>query len=255
MLSSIWTRAALSSNTHRAAGSCWRVVEAQHHVSTAKLTDSAEHQIRLEELLEQTKPPVPEECRHLHWLLYTPFRYGAPYPRGSRFRRAGFTEGVFYAAEAPETAIAELAFHRLLFFAESPATPWPANAGEYTAFAADYLTARAADLTLAPLNADLAVWTELIDYDGCQTLADVARRTDVELIRYQSVRDPRGGLNLAILTCRVFAKAEVSAYETWRIQLSSTGARAIREFPKSVVDFNRRTFAADPRIAALKWDR
>jgi hypothetical protein len=255
MSSSTWTPAGLSSSAHRASGSCWRVVEAQHHVSTAKLTDDAEEQIRLEELLEQTKPPVPEECRHLHWLLYTPFRYGAPYPKGSRFRRAGFTQGVFYAAEAPETAIAELAFHRILFFAESPSTPWPANAGEYTAFSADYLTARATDLTLAPLNTDRAVWTNLEDYDGCQALADLARRADVELIRYESVRDPRRGLNLAILTCRVFTKAEAAAYQTWRIHLSSTGARAIREFPKSVLDFDQGAFAADPRITVMKWVR
>ena len=42
-------------------------------------------------------------------------------------------------SEHPHTAIAELCFHRLLFFAELPDTPWPGNAGEYTAFAA-YLT-------------------------------------------------------------------------------------------------------------------
>ena len=42
----------------------------------------------------------------------------APYPIGSRFRRAGRTAGVFYAAESPETAVAEMAFYRLLFFAE-----------------------------------------------------------------------------------------------------------------------------------------
>jgi hypothetical protein len=229
------------------------VVEAQHHVSTAKLSDSAEEQIRLEELLEQTKPPVPEECRH--WLLYTPFRYGAPYPKGSRFRRAGFTPGIFYAAEVPETAIAELAFHRILFFAHSPSTPWPSNAAECTAFAADYLTARATDLTLAPLNADRTAWTNLEDYEACQALADVARRADVELIRYESVRDPRRGLNLAIFTCRTFTKPEAAAYQTWRIQLSSTGARAIREFPKSVLDFDQGAFAADRRITAMKWAR
>ena len=42
----------------------------------------------LESLIEETKPALPPECRHLHYLLATPFRYGS-YPRGSRFRRAG----------------------------------------------------------------------------------------------------------------------------------------------------------------------
>jgi hypothetical protein len=44
------------------------------------------------------------------------------------------TEGVFYAAEEASAAVAETAFHRLLFFAESPATPWPQNASQFTAF-------------------------------------------------------------------------------------------------------------------------
>ena len=63
---------------------------------------------------------MPPECRHLHYLLATPFRYGSPYPRGSRFRRAGLTPGVYYASGTAGTAIAETAFYRLLFFAEFP---------------------------------------------------------------------------------------------------------------------------------------
>src|SRR5690606_19971163 len=98
MSSSIWTRDALSFEAAPARGTCWRIVEAQHHVSTAKLTDSAEEQMRLEELIEGSKPPIPEGCRGLHYLLFTPFRYGAAYPRGSRFRRAGMTPGVYYAS-------------------------------------------------------------------------------------------------------------------------------------------------------------
>ena len=103
------------------------MVEAQHRVSTMKLVDSLEEQELLETLLETSKPPFPPACRHLDWLLATPFRYGAFYPTGSRFRRAGMTPGVFYAAEGLATAVAEMAFYRLLFFADSPATPWPVN--------------------------------------------------------------------------------------------------------------------------------
>src|SRR5262245_30655111 len=125
------------------AGRCWRAVEAQHHVSTAKLTDTAAEQARLEQLIEEAKPAVPEDCRHLHFLLATPFRYGAPYPSGSRFRRAGLTLGIFYGSELSNTAITELTFHRLLFFAESPDTPWPTITGEYTAFEVEYATGRA----------------------------------------------------------------------------------------------------------------
>ena len=75
------------------AGVCWRAVEAQHRVSTMKLVDTLAEQSALESLIDATKPPVPPDCRHLHYLLATPFRYGAPYPTGSRFRRAGADAG------------------------------------------------------------------------------------------------------------------------------------------------------------------
>ena len=105
-----------------------------------KIVDTLAEQSLLEDLLERTKPPVPAECRELHYLLSTPFRYGAPYPAGSRFRRAGFTPGVFYGSGAPATAVGEMAFHRLLFYADSPATPWPRGAGEYTVFSVRFRT-------------------------------------------------------------------------------------------------------------------
>ncbi len=98
-------------------------------------------------------------------------------------------------------------------------------------------------------------WTRLTSYDACQAIADVARAASAEIIRYQSVRDPRRGLNLAILTCRVFTSEDPSAYQTWRLHLSRSGARAIREFPKLIIDFNRKAFAVDPRIAEMEWDR
>ena len=118
MSSSTSTPAELSSDARALAGICWRVIEAQHHVSTLKLVDSVAEQETLEDLIERTKPPLPPECRDLNYLLSTPFRYGAVYPKGSRFRRAGMTAGVFYASETPQTAVAEMTFYRLLFFAE-----------------------------------------------------------------------------------------------------------------------------------------
>ena len=40
MSSPIWTRVALSSEFRRFDSACWRLVEAQHRVSTLKLTDT-----------------------------------------------------------------------------------------------------------------------------------------------------------------------------------------------------------------------
>lgn len=255
MSSSTWTLGALSSEARPLSGAGWRLVEAQHKVSTLKLVDTVEEQALLEELVEETKPALPAECAGLHYLLATPFRYGAVYPAGSRFRRAGQTEGVFYAAEAPATAVAEIVFYRLLFFAESPATPWPANAAEYTAFSAAWATRKAIDLTKGKLAHDHAQWTHLTDYAACQALADSARAARVEVIRYRSVRDPGGGHNLALLTARAFARKKPVGQQTWHIRLSDAGAQALCEQPKAGITFDRTTFAADPRIARLHWQR
>jgi len=254
MSSNTWTPDALGSNTTTLRGRCWRVVEAQSKVSTMKLTDTLEEQTALERMIEETKSVVPEECRHLEYLLLTPFRY-FPYPFNSRFRRAGSPDGVFYAAETNETAIAEAAFYRLLFYAESPDTPWPTNPGEYTAFAVEVFTARAIDLTRTPLSAERPSWAHLTDYTACLNFADVARAAAIDAIRYASVRDPLSRPNVALLTCRAFSESTVMERQTWHLHLSSSGVRAICESPPVTIPFGQNTFSADPRIAPLRWVR
>jgi hypothetical protein len=254
MSSNIWTADALASSAVALRVRCWRVVEAQSQISTMKLTDTVEEQIALEHLIEETKAKVPEECRHLGYLLLTPFRY-VPYPFSSRFRRAASPNGVFYASESHDTAIAEAAFYRLLFYAESPDTPWPANPSEYTAFAVDVATTKAADLTRPPLVKDRASWTQLADYSACLDLADTARAASLEAIRYESVRDPRSGANIAVLTCRAFASKDVVGRQTWHLHLGRGGIRAACEAPAQTIPFSADAFTADPRLPSMRWDR
>ena len=128
-----WTPAALSRERRRFAAACWRVVESQHRVSTMKLVDTvAEQELSRSSWKKRSRPFRPTAAGSTTCSSRRSAT-DAPYPNGSRFRRAGFSAGVFYASETAATALAEMAFHRLLFFADSPDTPWPANAGEYTA--------------------------------------------------------------------------------------------------------------------------
>ena len=71
------TYAELSSELRQYERRCWRLVEAQHQVSTLKWVDTMEAQSALEDLIEETKPAIPIECRHLDHLLSAAFRYGA----------------------------------------------------------------------------------------------------------------------------------------------------------------------------------
>lgn len=250
MSSPIWTPDALSSEAIPFSGDVWRLVEAQHQVSTMKLVDTSDEQALLEQVLEATKPALPPEARHLDYLLATPFRYGAVYPHGSRFRRAGRTPGVFYAALTQATAVAEMAFYRLLFFTESPQTPLPVNPADYTAFAARISTTRAVDLTRPPLSDNRQAWEDPTDYGACQTLAETARAAVLDAILYRSVRDPQRGTNIALLSPEAFAHREPVARQSWRIHWSGRHVQAICEFPRQRLGFSLEDFASDPRIAA-----
>ena len=230
----------------------WRLVEAQHRVSTLKLTDTLDEQALLETLLDETKPMLPPECAGLDYLLAAPFRYG-PYPYGSRFRRAGRTDGVFYASEKVETAVAELAFYRLLFYAESPQTPFPDAPTDYSAFSVPVRTSHALDVS-GPQFAASAL-QRLNDYAASQALADQARTEGFEVIRYRSVRDPTRGMNAAVLTPRAFAAKKPKAFATWRIKVGRSGVIALGDFTGSRLWFDRNAFAADPRLDGFNWQR
>jgi len=242
----MWTPAELSSSATPYGGEIWRMVESQSRASTLKLTDTLEEQALLEEMIEEVKPPFPKSCDGLHYLLKTPFRY-APYPHGSRFRRAGQSEGVFYAARRIETAVAELAFYRLLFFRESPGTRLPARPVEHTAFSVR-AKGSAVDLTTPPLDRDRARWEDYTDYTACQDLADQARQGRVEILIYRSVRDPGGGDNVALLTPKAFVDRTYRRQETWQLFVRPRAVQAIREFPPAALEFAIADFAGDPRV-------
>jgi hypothetical protein len=156
------------------------MVESQSRVATLKLVDTLDEQALLEAELKAANLLSVGVCRPDYLLGNTvPLR---PYPRGSRFRRAWQTEGCFYAAERVETTVAEEAFYRLLFFLDAPTARRPANPQERTAFRVPAGTGLAIDLTVPPLDRDMALWQHLTDYDPCQALADAARAAGVEAI-------------------------------------------------------------------------
>jgi len=224
----------------------FRIVEAQHRVSTLKLADSLGEQELLEQIVEGTKPPIPEPCRGLHYLLLTPFRY--PPRFDSRFRKAGSEDGVFYASETPETAVAELSFYRLLFFSESPDTPLPTNPGDYTCFEVHLKSRAALDMTRKPFGDTPDLWSRIQDYSPCHALADTARKAGTEVISYLSVRDPSKGRNFAVLSCTAFARKDPVSIQTWRIQLRLDGALATCEAPRLSLKFDLAGFLRDTRL-------
>ena len=197
MSSITWTPAAVASELSRWQGALWRAVEAQHRVATSRLVDTLQEQALLEQLLDHAKPAAPPSPRH--YLLTTPFRYPAPFPGGSRYRRAT-DPGVFYGADERRTACAELGYWRWRFLLDTPALPRLEPLPQ-TLFQAQ-VDAPAIDLTAPPLASDAPLWRSPTDYSACQQLAGVAREAGAGLIRYASVRDPQQGLCGAVLSLK-----------------------------------------------------
>ena len=224
----MWTATALASETYHARGGIWRVVEHQHTASTRKLVGTYAEQELLESMLEASKPPFPPGTEHLHYLLKTPFRYYPPYPHGSRFRRAGLSEGVFYASIEKRTAMAEMAYFRLRFFQDAPGCKIPTQEHKLTAFTVTYQTEREINLQRAPLNKDHALWTDTADYQATQDLADEARKSGIDSIRYMSPRDPEQGSNIALLRFSAFVGREPEQQQTWYMHFSEVEVLATR---------------------------
>jgi hypothetical protein len=216
-----WTPRALASEARRYAQTLWRVVEAQHTASTMRLTDSLEEQALLEAVLEESKPALPDAVRRLHYLLATPYRY-RPH-LGSRFR-AGLEPGVWYGAEALRTALAEKSYWRLRFLLDSPCTP-DLKPVPHTAFQAAVRSRAALDLMRAPFVRERTVWTHRSDYRSTQAFAAVAREAHIQLIRYESVRDPEHAACVAVLDPVAFGRGPPHGLETWFVAAARSRVR------------------------------
>lgn len=234
----MWTPTALASEARSYKAEVWRVVEAQHRISTNRLADSLADQARLEALAEAAKPDLPASAHNLHYLLASPFRYG--HGTASRFRRANERPGIFYASEAEATAIAETANWRLRFFLRSPGFMPPATTSEHTSFTAAVASTQALDLTREPFAAEHAQWTDPSDYSACQDLAAAARGAGIALIRSISVRDPEGRCNVAVLDPAAFAAAQPTIRRSWHFRFEGGRLTALAAFPGE----ERFTFAA-----------
>ena len=54
---------------------------------------------------------------------------------------------------------------------------------------------------------------------------------------------------------RPYAGPQPVERQTWRIRIGPTGAQALREHPRLGIEFPKDSFAPDPRLAGMVWDR
>lgn len=248
MLSNIWMQCAGDSRKHRISLSAWRVIEAQHHVSTRKLVDSAEEQELLEELIENSKPAAVASTQ-LHYLLTTPFRY-PPLRHGSRFGNR-YETGIWYGAEQLRTAMAEVAYYRFVFLEGTTANLGTLTA-QLTAFSVAVRSSAAIDLTVAPFVEYQAQISSPTNYAASQELGFAMREAGVEFCRYTSARASDGGVNIAVFSPAAFRRARPRAFETWQLVSTSTAVELSKRdyFERVLYQFSRDMFVVDGRLPA-----
>lgn len=201
------------------------------------LVKTLDEQYLLEQILESSKPPLPEGCAPLHWLLFTPFRY-PPLPSGSRFR-APHDPGVFYGAEERRTACAELGYWRWRFLTDSPLDALEPL--QQTLFSAT-VAGRCVDLRAPPHAQRRPDWTHPSDYGPCQRFAREARDQGLAVIRYESVRDPQHAGCAAVLVPSAFSRSTPLDIQTWNLTVSRARVVWRRD---SVFETEAFEFAAD----------
>ncbi|MDX1838323.1 RES domain-containing protein [Legionella taurinensis] len=191
----------------------WRMVESQHISSSRDLVESREEHDLLEELLENSKPRI---ANNKHYLIYTPFRY-PPLKYGSRFGNT-YEQSLWYGSINLLTALAEVAFYRLKFFADTSADL------EYieipmTAFKAYIQTENGIDLTTPHFKKYQDRISNKTSYADSQKLGAEMRDANIEAFIFTSARDKTFGKNVAAFTPDVFKMKDnqyIADMQNWR---------------------------------------
>ena len=220
-------------------GSLVRLVESQEQVATNALVSTLAEQALLEELIEASKPPVPRHAAPLHYLLSTPFRY-PPLTWGSRFG-SRFEPSLFYGARTAETALAESAFYRFVFWAGMSVPPPAPLDTRHTLFTATIRTDRGLQLQHEPFAPYAAQLTDRRTYSATQALGAAMRAAGIDAFEYTSARDPAGGLNVALFSPTAFPERRPTSVDEWlcetrgdRVTFYSRHGGGIRDFPSAL---------------------
>lgn len=210
----------------------WRVVEAQHVLSSRDLVDTSEEHDLLEELLEQSKPVINKID---DYLIFTPFRY-PPLKYGSRFGQH-FEPSLWYGSHDLKTAFAEVAYYRLMFINDSEAELGYIELS-LTAFNAAIKTANGLNLTQPPFVEHRQQISAKNTYEYSQALGSSMRNANIDAFIFYSARDDEGQ-NIAAFTSKAFVKIKNLAtfnHQTWQCIAD-----------ESVVEFTRQEFTGKKR--------
>lgn len=203
---------------------CQRMVESQESIATNEIVDTLEEQALLEELLEKSKPNLPNAALGLHYLLATPFRY-PPLNWGSRFGVRN-ERGIFYGSLETRTLLHEVAYYTFVFLNGLRAPlPKPLKT-RHTQFSVELQTDRAVLLNDPKFDDIQSRLRHLSDYTFTQQLGSHMRALSVQAFLFYSARDPGDGLNAGVFDPSCFKGQEPRGEREWFCQVDRS-AQAI----------------------------
>jgi hypothetical protein len=205
------------------SGTVLRMVESQEQVATNRLVSSLERQSLLEDMLEQTKPPLRTGSEGLHYLLATPFRY-PPLRHGSRFGRRS-QPSLFYGSTVTATVLTEAAYYRFLFWYGMTDPPAKKIDTQHTLFAAGYRSDQSVRLQSPSFDAYRALLGDPSDHTETQALGTAMREAGIEAFEFVSARDPAQGINVALFTPAAFTGRQPLMQSAWLCELTATQVR------------------------------
>ncbi|MCH9697845.1 MAG: RES family NAD+ phosphorylase [Gammaproteobacteria bacterium] len=208
-----------------------RIVESQEQIATMSLVDSSSEQAILEELLETSKPPCPDNSTSYHYLIKTPFRY-PPLRYGSRFGLASQT-GLFYASQALETALTECAYYRLIFLSGMETPPDKHIITEHTTFKVSIETSLGIALNQQPFDYYQASISNPVDYSVSQQLGSDMRDSGVQAFTYHSARGSQPGINIGIFEISAIKSKKPYGLEEWLCSTANDAVTFISKLRKS----------------------
>jgi len=234
----IWTLCDGKRFTKAISAEAWRVVEAQHILSSRDLVDSREEHDLLESLIEESKPVIAKEK---NYLIFTPFRY-PPLKYGSRFGRV-FEPSLWYGSLELATAFTEVAYYRLKFFDDSSAALGYVEIS-MTAFTAAIGSNNGVDLTTPPFNQYTQEISNKNTYEHSQLLGTTMREEQIDAFLYFSARTNEMSKNIAAFTPSIFQC--VNNQQTWKcfadnhiIEFTRLGILGKKQFSFSANNFRQ----------------
>lgn len=228
-------------------GELFRLVESQEQVATLGYVDTLSEQAVLEELLDNVKPPVPDNCTHLDYLLFTPFRY-PPLTWGSRFGKT-YEPSLFYGGCSIAATLAEAAYYRLLHLTSMLGTPPKSSLrSAHSIFSVHYATGRGVLLQYFPFDNYQAQLAHRSSYSAAQGLGADMRKANIEAFEYTSARALNKQNCVALFTPAAFIENKPVSLEHWLCETTPEGVAFKKTGAKLPHYFQVKQFMVDGNL-------